>query len=50
LGIHRSAYYYQPAQRDTSNEMAALQAILEVLGDIPFYGYRKVAFELRKDG
>lgn len=50
LGIHRSAYYYHPTQRDTTNEVAVLQAILAVLSDIPFYGYRKVALELRKDG
>jgi putative transposase len=30
--------------------VAVLQAILAILGDIPFYGYRKVALELRKDG
>ena len=30
--------------------MAVLQAILEVIGDIPFYGYRKVALELQRDG
>jgi len=50
LGIHRSAYYYQPKERDNSDEVAILKAILKVLGDIPFYGYRKVAMELRKDG
>ena len=50
LGIHRSAYYYHPTQRDTANEVVVLQAILAVLSDIPFYGYRKVALELRKDG
>lgn len=50
LEIHRSAYYYQPTQRDNANDVAVLQAILEVLGDIPFYGYRKVALELKKDG
>jgi putative transposase len=30
--------------------VAVLQAILEIVGDIPFYGYRKVALELRRDG
>lgn len=32
------------------NEESVLQAILEVLGDIPFYSDRKVTLELRKDG
>jgi putative transposase len=30
--------------------VAILQAILTVLGDIPFYGYRKVTLELQRDG
>jgi putative transposase len=50
LGIHRSAYYYSPIRSEDQKDMTILQAIIEVLQEIPFYGYRKIAFELQKDG
>lgn len=46
MDISRSAYYYQPEQTPDVRDLAILQAILEVLGRIPFYGYRKVTREL----
>jgi putative transposase len=49
LGIHRSSYYYQPTAKDTCNEVAVLQAILTVMENIAFYGYRKITLELRRD-
>ncbi|WP_081719465.1 DDE-type integrase/transposase/recombinase [Salinispira pacifica] len=50
LGISRSTVYYQaPSQRD-QNDVDELQEILGVLEGIPFYGYRKVALEMKKQG
>ena len=46
LGISRSAYYYKPEQTPDERNLVILKAILEVLGRLPFYGYRKVAREL----
>jgi putative transposase len=50
LGICRSTVYYEaPSQKD-QNDVDELQEILGVLEAIPFYGYRKVAVEMRKHG
>jgi len=50
LGISRSAYYYKPGQTEDEKDLAILKAILELLGRVPFYGYRRVALELKDLG
>ena len=46
LGISRSSYYYEPKEVPEDPELAILEAILEVLKEKPFYGYRRIAREL----
>ena len=46
LGIARSSYYYQPKEDPEDHDLAILEAILEVLKEKPFYGYRRIAREL----
>lgn len=46
LGINRSSYYYQPKEAPEDPDLAILEAILEVLKERPFYGYRRIAREL----
>lgn len=47
LGISRSSAYYIPQNAFEDRDLAVLKLIREVLEDIPFYGYRKVAREIR---
>lgn len=50
LGISRSTAYYQaPTERDQA-DLDELQEILSILEVIPFYGYRKVAREMKNHG
>ncbi len=46
LGISRSIYYYEGGEEKENRDLGDLQLILEVLGRIPFYGYRKVSRQL----
>ena len=46
LGISRSSYYYKPKEVAEDPDLAILEAILEVLKERPFYGYRRIAREL----
>jgi putative transposase len=46
LKIHRSRYYYEPRTKREDRDVADLQSILDVLGRLPFYGYRKISLEL----
>jgi len=46
LGISRSSYYYKPKEVPEDPDLAILEAILEVLKERPFYGYRRIAREL----
>jgi putative transposase len=50
LGVSRSSYYYQPLPETDRDELDLLEAILGILGEIPFYGYRKITLELAKKG
>jgi putative transposase len=50
LGISRSTYYYHPERTDDERDIALLSAIVEVLSRRPFYGYRKIAHELKDLG
>jgi putative transposase len=45
LQISRSAYYYHPVEGD-DKDLAMLIAIIKVLAEYPFYGYRKIYLEL----
>ena len=47
LGLHRSTYYYERQARRNEADLEDLKLILAVLGEKAFYGYRKVARELR---
>ena len=46
LRISRSSYYYQPKEAQEDPDLVILEAILEVLNEKPFYGYRRIAREL----
>ena len=46
LGISRSSYYYQPKEVPEDPDLVILEAILDVLKELPFYGYRRIAREL----
>jgi len=46
LGISRSSYYYQPKEVPEGTDLVILEAILGVVKEIPFYGYRRIAREL----
>jgi putative transposase len=43
LNISRAAYYYEQRERSVEADLEDLKHILEVLREIPFYGYRKVS-------
>ncbi len=47
LGMSRSSYYYEPHRKAEEKEIEVLQAIVGVLREKPFYGYRKVWREVR---
>ena len=46
LGISRSSYYYKTLKGSEEKDLEDLILILEVLQNIPFYGYRKVSRQL----
>lgn len=46
MSVSRSSYYYQPAIDDDSDRKL-FENILEVFVKHPFYGYRKIALELK---
>tara|TARA_Y100000031_G_C8189809_1_gene370834 strand:- start:104 stop:946 length:843 start_codon:yes stop_codon:yes gene_type:complete len=50
LGISRNSYYYQAKEIQEDRDVADLQLILEVLRELPFYGYRKISFKLKSAG
>jgi putative transposase len=45
LGCSRSSYYYQPKQRDDTEDRAAIES---VAAEWPTYGYRRVTKQLRR--
>jgi len=47
LDCPRSSYYYQPAESDDAVLVAAIEGIL---GRWPFYGYRRVTAQLKREG
>ena len=47
LGISRSSYYHQTKENQEDCDVADLKLILEVLRELPFYGYRKVSHKLK---
>jgi putative transposase len=49
LGISRSAYYYEVRSVQEERDLEDLKLILEVMRQLPFYGYRKISRELRKE-
>lgn len=49
LGISRSAYYYEGRTAREEQDLEDLKLILEVLREIPFFGYRKISRELRTE-
>ena len=49
LGISRGAYYYRSRREQEDRDVADLKLILEVLQEIPFYGYRKASRQLRDE-
>ncbi len=46
LGLHRAAYYYEVRFEQERKDLEDLTLILDVLVEIPFYGYRKIARKL----
>lgn len=49
LGLNRSTYYYERQARRNEADLEDLKLILAVLGEKAFYGYRKVARDLRDE-
>ena len=47
LKLNRSAYYYECSDRRSDDDLEDLKLILTVLGSKAFYGYRKIARELK---
>ena len=45
VGLPRSSYYYQPAQRDEADLSKAIEGLA---GQWPTYGYRRITAELRR--
>ena len=45
LGCSRSSYYYQPKQRDETEDRTAIES---VAAEWPTYGYRRVTKQLRR--
>jgi len=43
LDISRAAYYYQQRESRAEADLEDLKRIMEVLREIPFYGYRKIS-------
>jgi putative transposase len=48
LGISRSSAYYTKGQQIHERDLEILEKVREVLEELPFYGYRKVALEIQK--
>jgi len=49
LDINRAVYYYERRESRTETDLEDLKRILEVLREIPFYGYRKISIALTPD-
>jgi putative transposase len=47
LGVPRSSYYYQPKPTD---DQSLTNALREVAGRFPTYGYRRLTAQLRREG
>lgn len=50
LGVSRSVFYYRPKEEKEDPDLAILTAILAVMHEKPFYGYRKIARALAAMG
>ena len=48
LGLARSSFYYQPVGKAEGQPL--LDAIEQLLLRRPFYGYRRVTHQLKRDG
>jgi transposase InsO family protein len=48
LGLPRSTYYYQ--QKDKIGDQELLEAIEEIIMRKPYYGYRRVTQQVKRDG
>lgn len=49
LDISRATYYYEHRESRAEADLEDLKRILEVLREIPFYGYRKISRALKPD-
>lgn len=49
LSVSRSSFYYKPAEK-SDWEVDALKKIIAIYHRHPFYGYRKIALELKDEG
>lgn len=49
LNISRATYYYEYRESQAEADLEDLKRILEVLREIPFYGYRKISQALMPD-
>ncbi len=43
LGISRTAYYYSSNNEQQNRDISDLKLIMNILQEIPFYGYRKIS-------
>jgi putative transposase len=49
LNISRSSFYYNSISLREEQDLTDLKLILDVLKNIPFYGYRKISLQLKED-
>ena len=50
IGYSRSRYYYRPISDKQTQEEALKQAIIDVAGRYPTYGYRRITKQLQREG
>lgn len=50
IGYSRSRYYYQPQTAKETQEEVLKEAITDVAGRYPTYGYRRITKQLQKEG
>lgn len=51
LHVSKSSFYYQPNKPfSTGGELKLLDAINNIYSDFPYYGYRRIHKQLRRDG
>lgn len=50
LSVNRSSLYYQPVEQNLEAESELKDAIAEIAGEFPRYGYRRITQQLKRQG